>query len=771
MPLTASNRSRCSPKRKNGGEGNSKILLLFLLIVAVDAFHVSPRSRIIWKGNAQGITTFQKQRLHMHEASKTSKPRSYTLGLEPYIEDSKKDRNKVARKDGLPPGQQHGEEGEERQQYASRNVEPIRLNENFSEELNATVLRNQATGRSFNGSDATSGITTTTFDGNLTITDQNKTNTTLQIPNISSTESRTRKSSAHAPTSPSDFFQKYQFPTFSYSPSPQSSSNSTKLKPYSSANKTVPSSSSATASSYNSFLDSVSSSFQTTNELFRSTSANMANLQTRAMSNPSSLSNKKGIVRDQRVDDGFIDPLQDLKPNDTLTVADLERLLRANGYLRQADFQMQQKSAASFAADVEDYVRYGDSGGNEVRHSSAGGMDESFRASTRERESMSKATNTPNNRGGGGVAFPQPSILRYKDLQRGTTVAGGCYGLLFGATILPNLWLVGMILGGVYGYGLQPPDAAAEVGDNPVRKLFVSTGRRCAKWYLQVFDYIQTFWFLYKTGQLSYEYWKRYAEIDERFKIQDKMDAWNARFQDGKERFDKWEKENEIGRTVLAGLRTAWLVEERSRKKHRLTSKYRIVQSFYDLLYWARRRMKRVRLGLKDLLVGSDGTSDVTSIGGAIREFAIGVMRPGKEESSDQAGRSRQRQRRNARIGAVIGSVIALNIAHSLFTIVSPTLLSVSAVVFGLVWPTWITELLSRIHQVGEETRARGRGEQISIAQSWLGLNGRSKDYFVRWDGTRGYYGRKSRGQKRNGSWFKQGSKGKRQRPKRKRLY
>ena len=30
--------------------------------------------------------------------------------------------------------------------------------------------------------------------------------------------------------------------------------------------------------------------------------------------------------------------------------------------------------------------------------------------------------------------------------------------------------------------------------------------------------------------------------------------------------FDKWEKQNEVGRKVLAGLRTTWLVEELSLK-------------------------------------------------------------------------------------------------------------------------------------------------------------------------------------------------------------
>ena len=48
------------------------------------------------------------------------------------------------------------------------------------------------------------------------------------------------------------------------------------------------------------------------------------------------------------------------------------------------------------------------------------------------------------------------------------------------------------------------------------------------------------------------------------------MDAWNARFVEGKKNFDEWERENEIGRKVLAGLRTVWMVEENSYRSQSL---------------------------------------------------------------------------------------------------------------------------------------------------------------------------------------------------------
>ena len=94
-------------------------------------------------------------------------------------------------------------------------------------------------------------------------------------------------------------------------------------------------------------------------------------------------------------------------------------------------------------------------------------------------------------------------------------------------------------------------------------KGIISLGRRMAKFYLSIYDATYGIWFMYKTGQLSYDYYKQYCKLDERFGIQNKMDAWNARFIQGKKNFDEWERQNEIGRRVLAGFRTAWLVEEK----------------------------------------------------------------------------------------------------------------------------------------------------------------------------------------------------------------
>jgi hypothetical protein len=222
--------------------------------------------------------------------------------------------------------------------------------------------------------------------------------------------------------------------------------------------------------------------------------------------------------------------------NDPLTLGDLEELLRANGYVRESD--LHQLRLQQLSADDEPI--------------------------SPTRSSMSKAviTQTATTSKSGTVAFPQASLLSYHDLTIGSTVSAGFLGMLLATTIFPNLWLAGLLGGCYYGYEVSK-DYATNPPTNSLAKLVVGMGRRLAKFYLKVNDAIQSMWFLYKTGQLSYEYYKTYSRLDERYDITTKVDAWNARFQEGKRKFDEWERQNEIGRKVLASLRTAWLVEEK----------------------------------------------------------------------------------------------------------------------------------------------------------------------------------------------------------------
>jgi hypothetical protein len=233
----------------------------------------------------------------------------------------------------------------------------------------------------------------------------------------------------------------------------------------------------------------------------------------------------------------------------------------------------------------------------------------------------------------------------------------------------------------------------------------------------------------------------------------------------------------------LAGLRTLWLVEEQSLKRTSLkrpqTSKYRLVQIMYDVLYWFRTRVKRLKVRLQKFLVGDESSSEdgSVSIGSAMKEFVQGVIRGDdlslSSSSSDGRGAKspvqERRQRQLARIRAIVGSIIAVNLANALFAIISPFFWTVTAVAVGVIWPSWVSELLSRVSRLTAETRALGRGEEllsraaspsssssssstmdtINNAKVWLGMYDHTKyHYYTRPDGTKRFYRTIGRGTK-----------------------
>lgn len=194
-------------------------------------------------------------------------------------------------------------------------------------------------------------------------------------------------------------------------------------------------------------------------------------------------------------------------------------------------------------------------------------------------------------------------------------------------------------------------------------------------------------------------------------------------FVEGKENFDKWEKENEVGRKVLATLRTAWLVEERSlKRKVRKRSRYRVVQLLYDGAYFA----GRLVASLWRLISGQGSTQELS-------EFLRGIQLDISKARLDEIG---------SRIGACITALIAVNITGALFTL-SPTFLGIIAIFLGLVWPTWFPELLDRTRRLTEDTRAKGRGDETKERQSKKGTRGVDKNrysFYITRDGKKRYY-------------------------------
>ena len=288
------------------------------------------------------------------------------------------------------------------------------------------------------------------------------------------------------------------------------------------------------------------------------------------------------------------------------------------------------------------------------------------------------------------VAFPQLSEVSATDIRRSTAFTGSILGMIIGTTILPNLWLVGMIAGIFYGLEITKDIATYNPANkNTVANFLITNATRLAKLYRKVVDGVKALWFLYKTGQLSYEYYKSYEKIDKRFAIQAKVDAWNRVFVEGKTKFDTWEKENEVGRKVLAGLRTAWLLDEESRKRAKGRSKYRVIQAFYDLKKAIKRMFKKSVKSTRTLLED-----------GGLETFWKGLQNDLRQEGS-----------LSVRVGAVAAALVAVNVGGALFSL-SAGFSNFLAIVAAVIWPSWTTELLSRAQEIWLDTQSSGSSEK-----------------------------------------------------------
>lgn len=97
--------------------------------------------------------------------------------------------------------------------------------------------------------------------------------------------------------------------------------------------------------------------------------------------------------------------------------------------------------------------------------------------------------------------------------------------------------LVGGLFLGCWGYQIAR-NYESSPPTNVFSELLISVGRRLAQFAHFVYDGVKGLWFMYQTGQLSYNYWKQYAQLDDRFAITTKIDSWNEKFKEGKRNFD-----------------------------------------------------------------------------------------------------------------------------------------------------------------------------------------------------------------------------------------
>mmetsp|Transcript_50254 Transcript_50254/g.75672 ORF Transcript_50254/g.75672 Transcript_50254/m.75672 type:complete len:721 (-) Transcript_50254:93-2255(-) len=436
---------------------------------------------------------------------------------------------------------------------------------------------------------------------------------------------------------------------------------------------------------------------------------------------------------------------QQYHPNATLTLADLKSILQMNGYVRFEDLPPSYSSrhAPTKTNGKTNKEDDDDESNDRYRVKPSRPLSKKGNTNIAISKQQSKKGRYGNDK---NVAFPQPSTLSDDNIKAGTITSAAILGSVVGVSLAPNLWLIGFICGALYGqelskeYSADDDDEEADDEDGAtarqksiVAKALFKSGRKLANFYLNLYDFFQYQWFIYKTGQLSYDYYKKYAVLDSKFQIQDKIDAWNARFQEGKKNFDKWEKENEVGRKVLAGIRTVWLVEEQRLKKgdkkyQKGESKYRIIRHTKATLSWVNKFMTALWCVLTRR--GDDtnnGTSELTEL---LRGIRINLSQLGTQEITQ-------------RVGSALAALVLANFIGVMFA-VAPAWLGVIAFGIGVVYPTWLSQTFSEIGDLLNDTRAKGRkGDEEEKGGGGMlsGMKTNEKyNFFVRKDGTKRWY-------------------------------
>ncbi|GMH97675.1 hypothetical protein TrVE_jg4299 [Triparma verrucosa] len=317
-----------------------------------------------------------------------------------------------------------------------------------------------------------------------------------------------------------------------------------------------------------------------------------------------------------------------------------------------------------------------------------------------------KLSTSSNSKSKSTTAFPQPVALSRSVLFYAITITTSMIATCLSISVANNLWLVGGLVGVLYGNEISDTvlDSESEdesdhdtslMGDvdvgaeakakeklSVIGRAVLRVSTKLAKLYIKVAEFCNSIWFMYKTGQLSYAYFKQYEKIDQRFKVQDKMDAWNRRFQEGKVNFDTWEKENEVGRKILAGLRTAWLVEDGRRGKGTAGKKLKVVK----------RVAGRTANALLDPLRGN-GVKELKEV---LQGLKIEL------QTMDYEVMAR-------RVASGFMAYVSLNFIGVLFS-TAPGILAVSGMVAGAIYPGWIAGGWRRITQSLAEARDKGKG-------------------------------------------------------------
>ena len=231
--------------------------------------------------------------------------------------------------------------------------------------------------------------------------------------------------------------------------------------------------------------------------------------------------------------------------------------------------------------------------------------------------------------------------------------------------------------------------------------------------YTKAVDFIKNFYFTYKTGQLSYLYYKRYSALDSRFEITSKIDAWNDRFKTGKVKFDKWEGENEVGRKILAGLRTIAIVTDEANSSSKggpLALIKKAAKSSASATSSLISSLKSGELSIRTF--SADILSGLTMSISTMDYFAI--------------------TRRT--ISSLI-AYVSLTLIGLLFNR-APGLLAFAGVTAGAVWPGWIAGAWGKIRSSAERAADKGRSHREAPEGGVSAVDRLGYGSYVNGDGT-----------------------------------
>ncbi|CAM9344259.1 unnamed protein product, partial [Discosporangium mesarthrocarpum] len=129
----------------------------------------------------------------------------------------------------------------------------------------------------------------------------------------------------------------------------------------------------------------------------------------------------------------------------------------------------------------------------------------------------------------GGMTTPTRPTVRSRKFvidRRATTIGAACIGglggMVLGWSVLPNLRLVGAV-GGAVAFALisRTPGSAGS--------FCATSGTQVALLYKDVMDWCDQTVFLYKTGKLSYTYWKVFEEYDLAWGLTEKYEGAKTR--------------------------------------------------------------------------------------------------------------------------------------------------------------------------------------------------------------------------------------------------